>query len=132
MITYPKSINANIQNTVSSLLFIEDNRGEGLFLTELRYLKGLRLFNAVTLDLGLMYENELAIMDMIVDEGKRSQGYGAKVMKFILNEADKHHVALRLYPRPHGRCPLNTKELVLWYENMGFKEVPGGHIRPAE
>lgn len=50
----------------------------------------------------------------------RGQGYGSKVLKAVLEDADVEKVELRLYVWPMHNPTLSMRELMAWYRRHGF------------
>jgi ribosomal protein S18 acetylase RimI-like enzyme len=56
-----------------------------------------------------------------VPEDCRGQGWGRKLMKEILEDADKNRWIIDLDPDSEG--PMTQDELIAWYERLGFQKL---------
>ena len=57
----------------------------------------------------------------------RNKGYGTKLLKLILDDADRDMITLQLEPSPSDG--LNYKQLVAWYKRYGFKITLNGYMK---
>lgn len=67
--------------------------------------------------------NYYNIWDLKVPKNKRGKGIGSKLMKIVLDDADKNGVVLFLSPGAFGDSDLSDKDLERWYSSLGFKKV---------
>lgn len=58
----------------------------------------------------------------IVEENKRNQGHGKKLLQILTKWADKNNIFLRLFASSTDR-KLNIADLVTIYKKHGFKQI---------
>ena len=62
-----------------------------------------------------------------MDPGK---GHATRAVEALCFLADRHNVAIILYPKPFGAGPtMSTRNLKLWYARFGFKLMRNGSMR---
>ncbi|MGP9551557.1 MULTISPECIES: GNAT family N-acetyltransferase [Halomonas] len=91
----------------------------------------IRLFNNVKVDLAY-FKDCLHLMDIIVDQPVRGEGWGSKALQRVLTIADELGVRIELYSHSHDRSPLKGYDLSNWYERHGFEHTPRGHVRAPQ
>lgn len=59
----------------------------------------------------------------------RGKGYASAALKKLIDLANEYGVTLRLYPKPTDKKGLKEKQLVKWYKDKGWKDMPKDEAR---
>jgi GNAT superfamily N-acetyltransferase len=69
--------------------------------------------------------NGLTISRVSVLPPHRRQGLATSLLRRLIDDADNESVTLFLEPIPSaGECGPNRRQLIRWYESLGFKPYP--------
>lgn len=82
--------------------------------------KSLELQYPVSLDV-VQEGNTIYLDKIVVEEGRRSLGYGSEVMQRIIEYADMHHLLIKLTPSDYygGK----VRKLKKFYRRFNFKKA---------
>jgi GNAT superfamily N-acetyltransferase len=83
-------------------------------------------FKIAIADLTQVGERTYEINRLNVPELYRGKGHGRKLLKQVLDEADRCGVTLRCYSMSSG--PLTNSALDAWYKRNGFSRYPDDYL----
>ena len=77
-------------------------------------------FRIATLDVSFISDNLYEINRIKVPHEYRGRGIARKLMKSLMDDADRHGMTLQLWINCYNDGGLSHDQLAAWYERLGF------------